>query len=628
MTNLEKPWYTSVVKSFLSLDAPQALGVSPEAYSRDYSTLESRVYHEGESFLTKTLPLFGKHFDACLQREQFTAIEGFKNVSRSRRIPAFLRGMTKLVFADDGSMVESPSLIAIRLIRQICYWWKKLVKEYDDAILSRFIKKFKTVDDSLPDCLPDNHGGLVIAKAFVTELFRGFTPKFSEMRPKHGPGAVADGENVSQKRKDFRKFKQLLRVFPLTFWDSYSRIAMDPSSYLNRPSCEYGLSRTEFVPKDSSGPRIIGLEPREYMWIQQALKSILYSYIESHRFTRGHINFTDQTINRQLTINWREFDTLDMSEASDRNSLALVKYLFGDTEILRLLLAARTPGTRLPNGEILWFKKFAPMGSACCFPVEAIVFYALAIAGLHTHGMPLELARRSVYVYGDDIIVPHGSFETLKPLFEAVGLKFNESKCCVSGKFRESCGLDSYDGVDVTPIKAKNVTLNRADPSTLKSFVEHANMLYDKGYWASANTMRKIFNQVIGWRLPQSCSPIPVLSWRSCRDTYRIRVKNSIPYVSGWVLKPKTVKATAEVEINACHESFAREGPVGRLSTKGLRERVFDKRYSVVWRKGFIPFVPDISKVSETPLQQLINKIAVTQQIVEDRHNGLINLSN
>jgi hypothetical protein len=28
---------------------------------------------------------------------------------------------------------------------------------------------------------------------------------------------------------------------------------------------------------------------------------------------------------------------------------------------------------------------------------------------------------------------------------------------CFSGKFRESCGVDAYDGVDVTPIKIKKL---------------------------------------------------------------------------------------------------------------------------------------------------------------------------
>lgn len=617
MSKLEKPWYASIVAGFLSGDVPQALGLSPEAFARDLQTIAHRVDHEGECFYTKTLPLFGKHFDACLQRGLLSSCPGFKNISANRRLPAFLRGLTKLVFADDGRLVDSPSLVAIRLTRQLCYWWKKLVKEYDDVVLARFIKEFKTVDDSLPSRLPSGERRLVDAQALVTAIFKDFDPKFAELRPKHGPGAVADGENVIQKRKDFRRFKQLLRVFPLTFWDSYSRLAQDPSSYLARPLCEHGLSRTEFVPKDSSGPRIIGLEPREYMWVQQALKGAMYTHLESNGLTRGHVNFTDQTINRQLTNNWREFDTLDMSQASDRNSLALVSFLFAKTKILRLLLAARTPGTRLPNGEILWFKKFAPMGSAVCFPVQAVVYFALAVAGLHATGMPLELARRNVFVYGDDIIVPHGTFEAIRPLFELVGLKFNANKCCTAGRFRESCGRDAYDGHDVTPIKAKNVTLDKKDPSTIKSFVEHVNMLYDRGYWVSAQRMRAIFNRKIGWRLPSSVDPIPILSWRSCQDTYRVFVKDSITYVKGWVLTPKEVKANVEIEVNTLHESLAQKGPVGHLKrdARELMVRSFDKKYEVAWRKGKFPFIEAISKVAETSLQSHLIKMASSQSV-------------
>lgn len=600
----EKPWYLPTILAFVGQDVPRILGISPRAVARDVSTIEHRLSCEGESFLTKTLPAFGKSIDLALQGNSPLVTTAFRKISRHHALPAFLQALLKRVFLDTGWIADDPCTITIRLLRQICYWCKKIEKGFTDESLQEAIADFISVDAALPtsEDLPHN-GTLGTAKALIEAVFRNF-PKTDSLRPSHGPGAVAGHEDQEEKRHSRHCYDNLEAVFrPIPFFFSLRSVSENYEVVTGRIHCEYGLSRTEFVEKDSSGPRTIGLEPAEYMWCQQAVKTAMYAHIEKHRLTKGHVNFTDQTINRSLTSRWSDYDTLDMSKASDRNSYALVEALFSKTSLWRWLRACRTPGTILPDGRVLWFKKFAPMGSAVCFPVEAMVFWALACASLHRQGVPLLLALRNVYVYGDDLVVPHGYFSGIQSDFEAFGLKFNDAKCCIFGKFRESCGMDAYDGVDITPVRLRKAYPTR-DASSLIPLIKHANSLFQRGYWDAAASLRieatRRFPLLRGLKLPFSWrTDLPILYWQTLSglETCRYFHRHSITRVEGWVFEPKTVRTTAVSEEHFLLESLSRGGPVGHLkgSPAGKRFRTLDRRYVGRLKRKRLPVPPSHS---------------------------------
>lgn len=595
----EKPWYISAIVAFLSHDVPELLGIGPAAVARDIDTLERRVSTEGESFLTKTLPSFGKSFDYALQERSPLSVSGFKKRGPRSALPAFLQALTGRVFFDDGRMLDEPCILSITAVRQLCYWCKKIEKGFSDESLQTSTENFIAVDNSLPDDIDfSRHKVLVLARAICRRIFRNI-PDPSTALPGHGPGSVAwsTGDAILDKRRLRVSYTTLERYFrPIPFFASLRDVSENPWRLLSRWQTEYGLSRLAFVEKNSSGPRLIGLEPAEYMWCQQALKKLMYSHIERASIAKGRINFTDQSVNRSLALDWRRYDTLDMTEASDRNSLALVKFIFGGINLLPWLLACRTPGVVLPNGKVHMYKKFAPMGSAVCFPVEAVVFYCLAVATLIDAGYPFLLAHRNTFVYGDDLIVPHGYFDALVRNFEAVGLKFSDAKCCVSGKFRESCGVDAYDGVDVTPIRLRKPHLLRGTLD-LASLVEHANELYKGGYWAASRRFRvaakKRFIELSRMALPlTNRDDLPILAWRDCQSTVRFFEKNSMVYTVGYMFRPTTVRATGADEHFYLRESLITGGPVGELrSPRGQKVRSLSLRFagSYVKRRVVVP---------------------------------------
>lgn len=477
---------------------------------RDLVTIRERLSSEGLGFITKTLPRLGKDIDFALQGRSPLQ---FPNFARSGRLalPAFLRGLLGDVFdKTTGWVLDNPSVLAISDLRQVCFLCYKLEVPYESSLVEACVNKFVSVDSSLP-----THGGhlcsaqrriIAVSRALCQGVVGSFDPL--NIIPGHGPGEVATGEKPSEKFKFTRRYEALdeLYNFEEYFLASFSHYAdTAEGNVLHLQDVYRGeeYSCLAVVPKDSRGPRLIAMEPLEYMWLQQGIKKGLYDLIESHDLTQGHVNFTDQKINRDLALlasTQSSLVTLDMSDASDRVSMWLIEQLYEGTELLSALRATRSSRVKLPSGEFQVYKKFAPMGSALCFPIEALTFWALAVACMHVClDVPILLARKLIWVYGDDIICRNELVESLFKHFPAFGLKFNEAKCCVSGRFRESCGMDAFAGEDVTPIRVKALPpRSRKDANSIVAYLDQSNLFWSRGYYSIANFLSNWVENIVG----------------------------------------------------------------------------------------------------------------------------------
>lgn len=227
-------------------------------------------------------------------------------------------------------------------------------------------------------------------------------------------------------------------------------------------------------------------------------------HLERHPLTRGHVNFNDQTINGRLALSSSisgRHATLDMKEASDRISKNLVELLFDGVPKLRdALFALSTDYITLPDGTHLPKRKFAPMGSALCFPVMSIVHFALGLAALQleTRESPFRL-KKHLYVYGDDLIVTTKHAKLLIDTFPVYGLKFNVDKSCIEGKFRESCGVDAFMGVDITPQRVKTYALSYRKPSSIQTCLAMFHGFFNRGLWNIAKHWRQYVEDSLGW---------------------------------------------------------------------------------------------------------------------------------
>jgi hypothetical protein len=463
----------------------------------DLKKLRSRVDFEGISFLTKSLPKLGKAIDTALHSDLPLLITGFV-LRRGSAIPRFLGWLIEKVFTSEGYVRSDPDITALRHLRQFLYFTYKLKLPYDKTTESSVVESFVRTQQELhslefPECVSPI---LREARSFITRLFGGLAVR--DIIPRHGPGAVSTGEEIGEKSNFSRIYRHTEMMYPFTeyFMLGLNQVVDQLDWIDSLESLPHGTASVVLVPKDSRGPRLISKEPLELQWIQQGIQKLLYSWIERHPMTRGFVNFTSQSINRTLALESSrtyQYVTLDMKDASDRVTLKLVEKLFSGTSLFDALIASRSEYTRLPDGKEVHLSTFAPMGSAVCFPIEAICFYALAVSVLHLH-LHKGLKHPVVFVYGDDIIVEREAYPLLLQYFPQVGLKFNLEKCCVGGSFRESCGCDAFLGVDVTPIRLRTTWSSSMirDASELISYVELSNSLWEAGYWRTATSIQQM----------------------------------------------------------------------------------------------------------------------------------------
>lgn len=540
-------------------DVLQQAGLDPV---RDQQTLADRTHAEGLGFLTKSLPSLGKSIHSCLLGRRFHTT-AFKK-QRGSALPHFLKGLLKLFIGADGFVLESPDITAIKDALQICFIWYKLEVPYDEKDELKVLEKFTSTDRTLPHDF--NHLGscdtrlepivLAEARTLLHGLLREFNPR--DIHPQHGPGSVATGEKPQEKMNFKRIFNSAEEVYPAhTYYYLYEEQLFDEwDKYWDLQHIPEPQAKVMLVPKDSRGPRLISAEPLELQWLQQGLGKALVNYVERHPLTRGKVNFRDQKVNRNLAMIGsvdQSFDTLDLSDASDRVSLALVKSLFEGTDIYPYLMGTRSTSTVLPTGEVVHMRKFAPMGSSLCFPVEALCFWALGVACLHVHGQQSKKeALKNVYVYGDDIIVKGGFAKYLLENFHYYGLKINHSKSCYTGFFRESCGCDAYRGEDISTIKIKSLPPTKStDGQGYTSTIALANRLFYSAYYRTAEYVEKRVRAIWG--------ELPI----SGRDPHRVNSRDGIEKTDISLDKGQTIDSPTEALFSDSAPCLYVRTPVG-----------------------------------------------------------------
>jgi hypothetical protein len=495
-------WALQLIEAILE-DAVNQLTYRRADAQADMRTIKNRVKHEGLPFITQTLPRFINEFFILIENGK-PSFEGFKK-KPSSQLPVFLYGLTSMVL----SSVEQ-DYKAFDFLYSLCVSFKKLKGPYPESVLSDNLDKFIATDNELlsVDITSKINGRLVQrARHFINRLFEKID--IGDMSPKPGSGATNTPLNYSERFQPFTVYEQLSDKFPypLWFYTNAMDFKSDVGKYFALARAKYPKSRLKFIHKYVGKPRGICIEENETQWCQQAVKGLMYRHIERHPMTKGHINFADQKINQQLALSSsgdQTMSTIDMSEASDRIWRCLVFALYRDTKLLPYLDAVSTRLISFPEevraGEML-VQKFAPMGSAVCFPVMATVHWALvkAIIQLCMPGDTRKLSQH-VYVYGDDIIVPT---ETVKYIFEYLprfGMKLNKEKSFANSYFRESCGMHAYKGHDVTPVYNNYTLTNKSklDSTCLLSSIAKEALYFEKGFNATAAVIRRRIRDVYG----------------------------------------------------------------------------------------------------------------------------------
>lgn len=206
-----------------------------------------------------------------------------------------------------------------------------------------------------------------------------------------------------------------------------------------------------FVPKNAKTDRPIAMEPCMNQFVQLGLGIVIRD-----RLVRFGVDIRDQTRNQQLAYQGSVFQThctVDMKSASDLISQTAVQLLLPD-DWYRMLDAFRSHRYTL-DGSGGRFHKFSSMGNGFTFPLQTLLFWALACLSCKMSNV----GSSNVGVYGDDVIVPPEAYATFLRLLNLFGFEPNPEKSYGEGPFRESCGKDYFAGWDCQPLYLKEPIL-------------------------------------------------------------------------------------------------------------------------------------------------------------------------
>lgn len=508
-----------------------------EISMRDLLTIRSRVKQEGISFLTITLPSFCRDFERCLDLG-YVDPKLFRCFRKSGSIPVFLQGMIGRLFDKETGRIndyveitDSPDCSArlVASVRQICLAFKKIELPCTPEREYKALENFVAIEHSFEMfTLPreEFERFTLVSSVLWSPIVR--TLQLDDLVLRHGPGATSERIHGNAKYAWKYWHESLEHHFPIVdFGFPYSSGELDHDrreleTVTFVPEGEEIPVRVTPVPKTLKGPRIIAIEPCCMQYAQQGIRDALYRVIESSVLTRGHVNFRDQKINQSLAISAsidRRLATIDLSDASDRVPCSLALEMFRSNPVLLgAIEACRSKWAKMPDGSLVGpLSKFASMGSALCFPVEAMYFYTLCIdALLRELALPVTLKNikrvlRDVYVYGDDIICPQRFVTAVLDNLRRYNCKVNDHKTFYHGNFRESCGVDAYHGYEVQPIYVGTVLpKNRRDVGSFLSSVATANLFFHRGYQEVAFHIVREVERVFGV-LPQVPERSPVI---------------------------------------------------------------------------------------------------------------------
>jgi hypothetical protein len=526
--------------------------------TRDINTVSRRIEHEGLSFFTITLPSLGKSIQKWIDLGQAGTHPSFE---KDGSLPRFMGGYLSRVFdRSSGTLLDEPCIDSVIALRQLTLMFGKLLlpcsPARERAAMQTFVQCEQDVrqtdkDLSQEDLVEFREMSSLLFREVFTQMERDL--HYGQLLPKHGPGSVADGLSSNGKYQLRTWTRRLEEVFPSYEYlipNLHFREELDQVNILE-PGAELPV-KVISVPKTLKTPRIIAVEPSCMQYTQQALLRCFLAAFDRDELLRKLVGFDDQSPNQELaregSLNG-ETATLDLSEASDRVSNQLVKTMLSHWPLLNKAFdATRSRKADVPGHGVLRLAKYASMGSALCFPVEAMVFVTMIFIGIQRSlnvtmtRKDVDTFRNSVRVYGDDLIVPVDHVPMIVQTLEHFGARVGLDKSFWTGKFRESCGKEYFNGTDVSLVRVRQVLPSTiTDAPGVIATVSLRNQLYQAGYWRTVRWLDMKLGKLLKGAYPYVLPTSPVLGRVSFLGYQTDRMHPSLhsPQVRGYVVRAK-----------------------------------------------------------------------------------------
>lgn len=494
-----------------------------------------------------------------------------------------------------------------------CFFGKKAYFRTDTDLEATALHKWREVEGKLANLNIPN--GAKNLRHVMSWIFTGWS--CDQFMPVHGGGSVAEERvrGVIMKNRRMALTPGLAYLYGKTniLAEGAREEALPRADLLDRKVTQKA-ARLIFVPKDYKSCRSICMEPAAKQWAQQGVRYWLEAHIKKS-VLRDHVFLSDQGVNRWAAMvgskNHR-YDTIDLSSASDSVSWDLVKQVFPPA-VLKHLLATRTAVVKLPHGdEEISLHKYAPMGSALCFPVQCTIYSAITLMvgiaqayGLDwddddMRSLDLDKAYKYAfgpggndhylpfYVFGDDIITDHRLTSNVIEALQSLGFTVNVEKSFTGpNECRESCGGYYLNGDYVTPYTFKPGELGAEDKvETTAGLIDQINLAREYGYYTVRQNLisyvmhkpikgvhtHKKQNPILFTEDPEQSFAI-LVDGRATNRHLRSRFNTDLQYreVLSLTMAPSTVRAWTSVEDNYAYVQWWRSrygGSGTRSSTR------------------------------------------------------------
>lgn len=563
---------------------------------QDYKKLLKRVEYEGEEFLTITLPTLSVALENALDVGVWDPSLA-RSFDHRGGLPRFLGGFLDRVFdRSTGRLLSSPCIDSIFAVRQLSLMYKKILHPCSPNRVRDAMRGYVEVEKEVAEWNWYSEQDLCDFERMSTLLFGDVLSNVEtalnqgELFPKHGPGATADKLRGNDKYR--------LSYWPLRLENVFSYIEyalpnfryhlqVEDVTFLE-PEAEIPV-KVIAVPKTLKTPRIIAVEPTCMQYMQQAISAKIVEQLESpiirgctrENLVYKFIGFSNQNPNRVMAKKGSldgSLATLDMSEASDRvSNKHVVALLSRFPHLSEAVQAVRSTKAYVDGFGVIPLSKYASMGSALTFPLEAMVFLTAICLGLERQASrqftrkDIVSLRGYVRVYGDDIIVPTDMVVPSITALESLGLRVNSNKSFWKGKFRESCGGDFYDGEWVTPIYVRrDLPRSKEDVAEVESLVSFRNQLYQAGLWKATARVDEIIREKISlFPIIEPTSPLLGRYSFLPYQVERVSRRTHVPLVKGYLRRDRLPHSPLDgvAALHKCLMALERRSPSRSRST-------------------------------------------------------------
>lgn len=378
------------------------------------------------------------------------------------------------------------------------------VRGTSDIIDNAAISSFKSLLNEVK--INDRYGKSLfvvnLVKYEINRICKGYNGHDLYRDGYFSSGAIADGDkSLATKVQNWAEPNFGSILYPNLHWrhaDYRETLYNDPNGGL---STNGKTAIVLAVPKSYKTPRLIAKEDSTRQWYLQAINRRLRGCIVRNGFSSA-IPLDDQPHNQMLAMvgsNGGGYSTIDLSSASDRNSVGTFRTLF-PSNVVHDVMQYRSSTLDI-NGKVYLASMVATSGSGVCFVLEAITFYAIAAAATHLVERLTRTRLLKPAAMGDDIIVDDRAYDTCVDFLTHFGFKVNDDKSFTGNHaFRESCGKDFFEGDDVTSSYWPRTAIER-NTASLSSLIALHNALFDRGCDNACRILRNAITGVAGRRL-------------------------------------------------------------------------------------------------------------------------------